>query len=791
MISLALLRKNNISASYHKRLLYNVSYLYENVINGVKPYSCIENVEKLLRDWEGLSESKSDAFNMCIPLLEMVYLTENKDIIDRVTKHVASNILPKVPDAEKVKQRLHKRIHKVKEIIHHKDEEKHHVDESCIDNSIKKLDEVLDELTWYDHVISNHATINKRFNINKLLKESIFTKDDVEDTILEFCKLIDTYELDGRSKIQLALNNCIYALEANRLPYDKYNVVNTISDYFCMTHSEDVDLSEAFSDYLSNSKFYDYNDYKELDILQEYTSFPTLSSILIEDDESGVALLKKDIQGVKDKTKDTAKTLKSTFTGRNIKAYIKSFKLKPKKKPKDIKYILEKLFGESEETVVHEMPNIFRMILAFFIIVPAVAISVIAGIIALIAFLAITHHFSCSSTDRLINEYESHINSVNRKIKKAKTPEQKKRLEDYKAELEKGLKKLKEYRDDLRSEREKDDLEKDNDSDDIDFTESAEKLSDDLIIMYHGMYYLAHHNFVKNPYKLLKEKFNAISGEDIALISELSVNNSSIIDPNIMLLLVKDQREDVLKEGSMSKYIRSSMLKDNMEYLVSNSDKPKIVNENETMEEAFKELSDTILNVDALHESLIYIEPSEKPILEMGITNTINMAIERVKKAASNLSDKERVASRTFDSSLEQMKKGVEDALTIENREAVIRGDILPPMSRCIKLAILFAGAAFLLHPAIAIIGAVATFALNKKLIDKEKQIVLDELDVEITMCNKYITQAEEKKDMKGLKNLLMIKKKLEHERRRLRFNIIRGGKDSNNVVITKDRDED
>ena len=215
------------------------------------------------------------------------------------------------------------------------------------------------------------------------------------------------------------------------------------------------------------------------------------------------------------------------------------------------------------------------------------------------------------------------------------------------------------------------------------------------------------------------------------------------------------------------------------------------INYNETLNEAFKELSDNIINIDAIYDSIVSIPPTDKQLLEMGITNTINMAIERVKKAASNLSDKERVASRTFDSSLEQIKHGVEKSLTIENREAVIRGDILPPMSRCIKLAILFAGAAFLLHPAIAVIGAVVTFSINKKLRDKEKQIVLDELDVEIAMCSKYINQAEDKKDMKGLKNLLMIKKKLEHERRRLRFNIIRGGSDNNKIVINKERDDD
>lgn len=793
MISALLLRKINISPSYHMKPPYNVHSLYENVISGNKPYSCVENVEKLLKDWECLSENKSDAFNQCVPLLEMVYTEEDDSVIDRVTHHITSRVLPKVPHAKELKHRLHKRLRDTKDRIRKRDHETHkEFHESSIENSIQSIMKTLDDLSYYDRILENHATINKRFNIDKLVKESVFTKDEIDSTTLEFCKLIDTYNIPIRDKIIVSLENSLYAYAANRLPYDKKDIILAASDYFCMLHSGDIAMDEAFSDILSHSKLYSSEDYKDLDILQEIKSLPKMEDILTEDEETGIALVKKDYQDIKNKTKDTMRTLKNTFTINSTLAYIKSFKLSPNKKPKDIKAIIEKLFGESEDTILHEIPNVFRLILAFFIIVPAIAISVIAGLIALITFLAVTHHFSGTSTDKLIKKYEIQIKKTDKKIKKARTPEEKKKLEEYKEVLEKELEKLKDYRDDLRSEREKEDLEKKNGSsdDDLDFDEAAHSLSKDLYTMYDGMNYLAHHNFIKNPYRLLKEKFNAISGEDIALLSEFSINNPSIIDPDNMLILVKDQRSNVLKESSMSKYIRSSMLKDNIDYLISAS-RERTINENETLDEAFKELSDTIIDVDAIHEALIYIEPSEKPILEMGITNTINMAIERVKKAASNLSDKERVASKTFDSSLEQMKKGVEDALTIENREAVIRGDVLPPMSRCIKLALLFAGAAFLIHPVVAIIGAVATFALNKKLRNKEKQIVLDELDVEITMCNKYIEQAEEKKDMKGLKNLLTIKKKLEHERRRLRFNIIRGGGDNDKVVITKDKEED
>ena len=70
----------------------------------------------------------------------------------------------------------------------------------------------------------------------------------------------------------------------------------------------------------------------------------------------------------------------------------------------------------------------------------------------------------------------------------------------------------------------------------------------------------------------------------------------------------------------------------------------------------------------------------------------------------------------------------------------------------------------------------------------KERSIILDELDVELTMCNKYIQQAEEKNDMKGLRNLLMIKKKLESQRNRLKYKMHVDFRDQD--VVKGDNDE-
>ena len=111
----------------------------------------------------------------------------------------------------------------------------------------------------------------------------------------------------------------------------------------------------------------------------------------------------------------------------------------------------------------------------------------------------------------------------------------------------------------------------------------------------------------------------------------------------------------------------------------------------------------------------------------------------------------------------------MENSLKQENREAVIRGQILPSASRIIKLA-LITGFAFLLHPALGIIYLLGTFAMSKKLRIKERQLVLDELDTELKVCAEYIEKAKNNQDMNAYRQCLNIEKKLLRQRDRLKY---------------------
>jgi hypothetical protein len=175
-----------------------------------------------------------------------------------------------------------------------------------------------------------------------------------------------------------------------------------------------------------------------------------------------------------------------------------------------------------------------------------------------------------------------------------------------------------------------------------------------------------------------------------------------------------------------------------------------------------------IYELDVIN-ALYTIMSEDKRIYESAATNTIRLAAERLKKSITNLSDKEKMASRTIDASMSVLTKGMENAATNKNREAIIKGKVIPPASRIIKLAIA-GGAAWYVNPALAVIGALGMLAISKGASKRERQMLSDELDIELSMCEKRIQMAESNNDMKALNELLKIQKKLQREKQRLTY---------------------
>ena len=161
--------------------------------------------------------------------------------------------------------------------------------------------------------------------------------------------------------------------------------------------------------------------------------------------------------------------------------------------------------------------------------------------------------------------------------------------------------------------------------------------------------------------------------------------------------------------------------------------------------------------------------------IQSKLTN-IKLVLAGIKNKGKELSTKEKELSRNFDSAANLFMKGIKDSLISDKRENIIKGNIIPSFSRCIKISIALAGVA-IFSPAAAVIGAFGAFALSHKLTKTERALLLDEIETELEVIDKELAIADSNNNIKKYRALLQYKKNLQRQYQRIRYNI-RVGKD-------------
>ena len=158
--------------------------------------------------------------------------------------------------------------------------------------------------------------------------------------------------------------------------------------------------------------------------------------------------------------------------------------------------------------------------------------------------------------------------------------------------------------------------------------------------------------------------------------------------------------------------------------------------------------------------------------------NTMRLYLEGLKKKMTNMSQKEKEISRNLDNSFRYFVKTMKNALVSDRREAIIKGSVIPSFSRCMKICISLAGLGFVTgNPVIPLMVAMGGFAVSKRLTQKERILLLDEIETELQVVDKEIANADAKNQIKKYRALLKYKKDLQRQYQRIRYNI-RVGKD-------------
>lgn len=689
----------------------------------------------------------------------------------------------------------------------------------------EKMNSSIDDLKIACRIINNQNKIDKRFNFGKIIKEYSIKKDQ-SDTIFELCNMIDTYNMKPHIKMNIALENIYYSYYINNINISKNIIGECILEYFiCRESSINDNIYKSYKQVLENNKIFSLSDFGKLgkfvnensgelyknklnnilesinkdekiindnilnihnesefinildnieDILEShylsdidrgklyyaielvekiYNIDPSFVNIekekrfdindidncvkltidgIIEDEEPILEKEKYWNSDIYDKEalENAFKESTEFANSKDINDTLIKFKAEQEKSPSKFKNLLFKLHTRKPEDVIDELPNIMGVVRSVFIIGIATVTPlgpIFGGIAALIDWI-LQKHINSKQSEKLLNYLRNEKKNIKNKIEKTSDEKKKKELEDYIKCLDKCIDKVLDYADSLNNDDHTD--YSDNDElDDFDFTfESA--------IVYIGTALEAANtsiDFIKNnDLNVLKEFINTNNISNLSdILKYSSIQNLYINEMNLDLNKEKDIKTS-LKEG----------------------------------------YTDFKFNLSSIIARGIADKTIENSINESFRLNTVKLALQNAKAKIKNLSQKEKSMWQTVDAYGNGLVKNIEKAMTSDRREAIIKGSIIPSLSKCIKGSIALAGIGVFFGPCPALIAAVGSFATSKVLNAKEKKLLYDEIETELHVVEKQIEIAQNDGDMNQYRFLLNYQKKLTREYQRIKYNM-------------------
>lgn len=466
------------------------------------------------------------------------------------------------------------------------------------------------------------------------------------------------------------------------------------------------------------------------------------------------------------------------------------------KKESKLKALVTKLYSKDVENVVEGTPNLLSYIRTIFIL-GTFAIPVVGPIVGIITFIAdrfIALHMDRKNTEKMRQAFQAEIRATNKKLESTTNEETKGRLEEYKKALMDAYEKIDKYYEDLLSDEELDKkYDEDDDSDikggafgdfgddfgdDFDFDDDEDFDFNDMEDFEEAVRFIpltlkiAESFDMTCPVKQFdQEKCHKMLNTAPSLVKDLgdvSIQFPNIIDPDELRRAIDDTKSDAqignVKINMVERYDMQNMYKDLSNTTIKESKASDIFTEARSLAVQ----TEIVRALNEVYSSCVYYSP----LTEASFTNSLKLASEKIKKAFTKMSDKEKEISKNIDVSVNNVKKSAERALEADNREAVIKGSVLPSASKLIKLTIVNAALGILINPAVAVINTLGYLAISKATKEKQRRAILDEIEIELKMCNKYIDLAESKNDLKALKKLYTIQRNLERQRAKIKFNL-------------------
>lgn len=772
------------------------------------------NINEIKRFIESAVKENYDVpFQMYSDLFESAIYYDNTSVIKSLGYYIANEAVTKTRNAKETQTLLKRRLGNMKRKLTGKISKDFSIDNNktvkpkqaknivpktptepkkeSVEVAIECYEKMLEMNTiniHCDRIIENYNRISKRFNIDMTFNENT-RANGVQDTVLEICRRIDTYDMPTFVKFNTVIETCWYGFESNDISYKKSDILEMAIDYFAFKK----DGLEACRNILESTAIFDTDE----DLLDK--------GILMEDEpqedsnqEISVESSIYDFVGVVNE-ESTSDDNKDTGFNKLFKKFKKEELAKDENSGSlvtKLKNLVSKMYSRSVDGIIEGTPKLLVWIRSFFILGSA-AIPVIGPILMVIGFIAdrfLSLHFERKELDQMVKCFSKEIKESKTKLSTLTDSEEKDRMKKYIKSLEDAKQKISNKYDEMLTDDELsakydsmfEDDDDDNDSDvgisdladDFDLDDDFDFDDDDLLefVVFDNANSLLE-SFINNTknYPISElDMYNIVpyvDPDDLINIAEVSAEYPNILYPNSVLSAINEQIKEINENTSyvdtLSRYIRLSKLNTAKEMIESTNPIEQPIT-----------IHDSVLYLDRLntiYEAISIINTTihrkvNNGLLEASFMNSLKVASMKLKDGIKKLTDKGKSVAKNIEVKLDRLKKSVEKATSENDRERILKGSILPSASSMIKLGIINAGLVIIGQPILAVIGTLGYLGIKAKNKSKERQLIIDEIEIELKMCEKYIDIAESKNDMVALKQLLRMQRDLKRQLQRVKY---------------------
>lgn len=786
-------QRNLINFDQDSNNSHKIRSMYEN-LNKKYLYN---NAKIILENWRGLSDTEISSFDKVLELFNTICDNDSISNIINASNIIEGKIIPKVRDAKATRHLNNYKLGKLKimntKVLNHNKDNNNAIknamsNKGSVGNTLhpnrkykydiygnrigenknkrqeetekkeKTVEECYDKFLeasyindQCDRVLSNYSKLTRRFDLDSKVRALPINNEEISNCIYEMCEMIDGYDIPFGVKYNIALEEVLYLMNKNCVKIDNTLITESVTDYFLLSRDCTDESLHDMKYIIENNHFFNEVDLEPISYIYKDNQ-----------DETIISCTEDAIDSILEDTKKKS----------NIKDLIHEFKTSKNKNISTLRKCITRIFVNSPENIIKEIPDIF----SFLRITGGIMIfglNPIIGIVNMITQHFLKMHIRREEMERVIKEYKKHRDKYKSKIDKDFiTEKSKEKYKEMIKKLDDDISKLEEYQDTLYTEKEnekRNEKKYANDPEfDFDFNFDEVAMIEDMSTLIESMDWNQ-----KDIMKTIRNNIQNLSSTEIYDITESVILCNNIFDTLEFSNILKEELNRNRSLKGLMKYEKIDSIHeclDKIEKIKYDS----ILNEEESSislydiynkSKYYKEITDDTLEL-ITRKNLSFNEGSG-----LSISSKLKVAKEKLKSLSTKLKDKDKTLSDKIDSSMEHVGQSAKRALTTNNREAIIKGQLLPSASKCIKAAIV-TGAAWLVNPALAVIGVVGSVAASKKLQKKERQLILDDIDVEIDMCERYLKLAEEKNDMKAIRNISQTKRSLQRQQQRLKYNM-------------------